>query len=156
MNSITNLLPELQRAYTDISFEAGTVFKWSPKDRTITYTSHQANADHGVWALFHEIAHAELQHDGYKSDFSLLQLEVAAWQHAVKVARRYGIEIDKEHAQDCIDTYRDWLHKRATCPTCSVVSIQRDDGVYQCFNCRSQWRVPRSPLCRVIRAQVAA
>lgn len=155
MNSIANILPRIQIDFPHLRFEAGETFCWTPKQQLITYTSHQANADHGVWALLHEVAHADLEHSAYKGDFNLLQLEVMAWHHAHKLAKRYDLSIDKEHVQDCLDTYRDWLHKRASCPVCEVVSLQRSDGRYQCFNCRSSWKVPRSPLCRVSRTQTA-
>ncbi len=155
MNSISNILPKVRLDFPHLRFEPGDTFRWTPKQNLITYTSHQDNAEHGVWALLHEIAHAELGHVSYKGDFDLLQLEVTAWHHAHKLAKKYGISIDKEHVQDCLDTYRDWLHTRASCPVCNVVSLQRSDGLYQCFNCRSRWRVPRSPLCRVSRTQMA-
>ena len=155
MNSIHNILPIIEKDYPNIKFKAGEIFLWSPKSQTITYTTHQTNAEHGVWALIHELAHAELEHNNYKSDFDLLKLESEAWKHAKQIAKRYQVNIDNDHIQDCLDTYRDWLHRRATCPNCSVVSLQRNDRVYQCFNCSTTWKEPSSPLCRVTRRIIA-
>ena len=107
--------------------------------------------EHGVWALLHEIAHAQLEHKKYGTDFSLLKLETQAWSLAKQISIRYNVTIDEDYVQDCLDTYRDWLHKRAKCPTCGVVSLQRKDLIYQCFNCSTNWQVPRSPLCQVSR-----
>lgn len=156
MNSIQNILPTVKKDYKNIKFIAGETFLWSPKKQTITYTTHQIDAQHGVWALIHELAHAELSHNSYKSDFDLLKLESKAWEQAKYIAKRYDIKIDNDHIQDCLDTYRDWLHKRACCPNCSVVTVQRKDRIYQCFNCQTTWKVPSSPMCRVTRRVVAA
>ena len=151
MNSIANLLPQLHKDFPDITFIPGDSFFWSPKERKITYTTHQDIAEHGVWALLHELSHATLGHEHYDTDYELIKLELTAWQHARRIGKKYNVSIDGEHIQDCLDTYRDWLHKRATCPNCNVVSLQRSDNLYQCFNCKTTWSVPRSPLCRVTR-----
>ena len=154
MNSIANILPTIKKDFPSITFTNGEAFLWSPNESKITYTTHQDVAEHGVWALLHEVGHAALGHKQYKNDFELLKLESAAWQYAKKLGKKYEISIDSEHIQDCLDTYRDWLHKRAKCPTCSVVSLQRTDRLYQCFNCKTTWSVPKSPLCRVTRRVV--
>lgn len=144
MNSISNLLPILKKDFPDISFEPGESFSWSPRDNRVYYTTHHSNADHGVWALLHELAHATLGHNVYNSDFDLLKLESITWQQAKNIAKKYGVTINSEHIQDCLDTYRDWLHCRAICPNCTLVSLQRSDGLYQCFNCKTVWKVPKS------------
>ena len=143
MNSVNNLLPVLKKDFPNISFQAGETFFWSPRDNKVTYTTHQIVADHGVWALLHEVAHAILGHADYQNDFELLKLESATWQKAKNLGKKYGVTIDSEHIQDCLDTYRDWLHNRARCSRCSVVSLQRKDGKYQCFNCQNTWDVPK-------------
>lgn len=130
------------------------MFVWSAKDRTITYTLDYDNQDHAVWALIHEVAHAELEHNYYKSDIDLLRHEVDAWHRAKDIAQSFHITIDEEHIQDCLDTYRDWLHKRATCPNCNVITMQQDDKTYRCFNCQTSWRVPASPQCRITRRKI--
>jgi len=155
MNSISNILPALKKDYPDITFINGESFFWSPREKKITYTTHQDIAEHGVWALLHEVSHAALGHTAYENDFELLKLEAATWQYAKRIGKKYSISIDGEHIQDCLDTYRDWLHTRAKCPACSVVSLQRSDGLYQCFNCKTTWSVPRSPLCRVTRRVIS-
>ncbi|HUD03662.1 MAG TPA: hypothetical protein VMR51_02640 [Patescibacteria group bacterium] len=141
MNSINNLLPILIRDFPDIKFQSGENFSWSPKERKIIYTTHQSVAEHGVWALLHEVAHASLGHINYHNDFDLLKLETRTWRQAKILGKKYDINIDNEHIQDCLDTYRDWLHSRAKCPKCGVVSLQRNDGLYQCFNCKNTWKV---------------
>lgn len=135
--------------YPDINFKAGDTFIWSPGLQTITYKNSQFKNETGYWSLIHELSHYELGHKSYKSDFQLLQMEAAAWSRAKTIAARYDLEIEEDHIQDCLDTYRDWLHSRAKCPNCGVVTIQRKDLSYNCFNCSTSWRVPKSLLCRV-------
>jgi hypothetical protein len=154
MNSVQNLLPLIKKDFPDITFESGEKFLWWPKDNKIIYTSHHTNVDHGIWALFHELAHASLGHKNYSNDFELIKLESATWQKAKILAKKYGIEISNDHIQDCLDTYRDWLHGRACCPKCQVVSLQSDDRTYRCFNCKTRWRVPKSQDSLVIRKTV--
>jgi ribosomal protein L37AE/L43A len=146
MNSINNLLPILIKDFPDIKFQSGKNFAWSPKERKITYTTHQSVTEHGMWSLLHEVAHAMLGHVNYQNDFDLLKLETKTWHKAKILGKKYGINIDNEHIQDCLDTYRDWLHSRAKCPRCGVVSLQRNDGLYQCFNCKNIWKVSYQSL----------
>ena len=149
MLSIQSILPELKKDYPQVSFKAGEAFVWSPSNKQITYTTHQINAEHGAWAILHELAHYELEHTKYSTDFELLKMEAAAWTRAKKIAKKYNVKIDNDHIQDCLDTYRDWLHTKAKCPNCQVISTQRKDLHYQCFNCNAVWTVPKSPLCKI-------
>lgn len=151
MPSVLNILDTLKKKYPSITFKEGKLFSWSPKDTSVIYTLTYEDEDHAVWALIHEVAHAVLQHEHYKNDIDLLRHEVDAWHKAKDIAESIGVSINEDHIQDCLDTYRDWLHKRATCPNCSVVSLQQDTGHYSCFNCQTRWKVPASPLCRVSR-----
>jgi len=151
MNSIENLLPELRKDFPEIEFQVGESFSWSPSENKIFYTTHQTVAEQGIWALLHELAHATLNHKNYSNDFELLKLESKTWQQAKKLGKKYGVAIDNEHIQDCLDTYRDWLHSRSRCPSCSLVSLQRNDGLYQCFNCKTLWSVPKFQHQRITR-----
>jgi hypothetical protein len=155
MSKVLSTLDTLQKKYPSISFKEGKLFSWSPKDTTVIYTLSYEDEDHAVWALIHEVAHGVLNHKHYKNDIDLLRHEVDAWHNAKDIANSIHISIDDNHIQDCLDTYRDWLHKRATCPNCSVVGLQQDNGYYGCFNCQTRWKVPDSPLCRVSRVVIS-
>lgn len=146
-----SLLQHLKKDFSGLSFKAGTGFSWSASKATVTYKASLLTTNDGTWALLHELGHAELEHSKYDDDFTLLTLEVAAWRQARIIGQRYGIKIDDEHIQDCLDTYRDWLHARAKCPVCGVVSLQGKNYVYSCHNCKTSWKVPHSQLCRVKR-----
>jgi hypothetical protein len=154
MPKISNVLSHLKKEYPNLTFKQGDLFAWSPKNATVTYTLEYTDETHAIWALIHEVAHASLAHKHYKNDIDLLRHEVSAWNAAKRIAKSLDITIQDDHIEDCLDTYRDWLHKRATCPHCSVVSLQQDDGTYSCFNCQTVWKVPVSPLCRVSRTVI--
>jgi type VI protein secretion system component VasK len=144
VNRLRTLLP-------DIQLSAGEGFYWSPGQQLITYQSKALASTDGQWALIHEAAHAKLGHQTYHSDYQLLMMEVAAWRQAQKLAADLGLTIDPEHVQDCLDTYRDWLHQRSTCPSCSTVSLQINVSTYRCHNCHTSWHVSTSRFCRPYR-----
>ncbi len=144
------LLKELSADFPDLKFVRGKYCRWSPTDRTITYSAREPEG-RTEWALFHELAHATLGHTTYGVDIELLLLEVAAWEKAKQLAQSYGHIIDEDHMQDCLDTYRDWLDRRSTCPTCGNNSLQQGSDGYKCFNCQTEWRVSSSRFCRPYR-----
>lgn len=144
------LLKKLQQDYPELTFTEGESFCWSPQTRQVFYAIDTTPC--GPWAILHETAHALLDHTRYSLDFELLRMEVAAWEHAKELAKRYGVSIDEDHVQDCLDSYRDWLYKRSICPMCGTKSIQQDQELrYQCFNCHSAWGVAASRFCRPYR-----
>ncbi len=146
------LLAKLQTHFPALSFRPGMRFSWSPANRHVIYNETANKGDEAaIWALLHEVGHALLDHNRYSSDFELVSMELAAWKRAEKLAKEYGHNIDPGHIQDCLDTYRDWLYQRSTCPTCTSCSLQIDDHTYCCFNCGGTWRVSRSRLCRAYR-----
>lgn len=141
----------LEAKYPELQFVADKQFYWSPETREIFYRSSAEGAK-AEWSLLHETGHALLDHTSYKADFELLRLEVAAWDKARELAGDLGIEIDENHIQDCLDTYRDWLHKRSICPRCNATCLQQDDHAhYRCFNCHAVWQVSASRFCRAYR-----
>ena len=153
---MNELLERLRADYPAIKFVLGDSFYWSPKDHSVTYSLSSTQSTIARWSLLHEVSHGILNHTSYHSDFELMELEVEAWSHAQKIAKHYGIKIDPEHIQDCLDTYRDWLHRRSTCPACGVVSVQKDSRTYQCFNCKTTWHVSSSRFCRPYRRLATA
>lgn len=147
------LLKQLKKTYPTLSFVPGQTFSWSPKDNQIVYRQTIIETDNQIacWSLLHEAGHALLEHKDYESDFELLLLEVAAWERAHELAESFGQAIDADHIQDCLDTYRDWLYQRSTCPTCLSCSLQSDNRTYECANCGTVWHVSQSRHCRPYR-----
>jgi hypothetical protein len=145
------ILEDVKPLLDNVTLLSGDTFLWSPKDRTVVYDPVKLSTDIGQWSLLHEIAHATLQHQTYESDFELLQLEVAAWKEAKQLAATFHRDIDDKYVEDCLDTYREWLHQRSTCPTCGSVGLQHDPREYRCHNCLSTWHVSQSRFCRPYR-----
>lgn len=145
------ILEDVKPLLDNVTMLPGDNFLWSPKDRTVVYALAKLENKPGKWSLLHEIAHAVLDHQSYESDFELLQLEVAAWEQAKQLAARLKLSIDDNYVEDCLDTYRDWLHQRSTCPTCGSVGLQHNPREYRCHNCNTAWHVTASRFCRPYR-----
>ncbi len=145
------ILTKLSTQIPDISFKPSSTFCWSPKTRTILFDKSKFSDEVSIWSLLHETGHAILNHTEYNSDIGLLLLETEAWSQAKDLAVIFGIVIDEDHIQDCLDTYRDWLHQRSTCPKCGIASLQELPQNYRCYNCNSTWSVSLSRFCRPYR-----
>lgn len=147
-----DLVVRLQADYPQLAFVGGKSFYWCPETSEVFYDAGRSGETSAGWSLLHETSHGLLQHDSYAADLELLHLEVAAWDHAVKLAATYDITIDDDYVQDCLDTYRDWLYRRSVCPGCGTQSLQDDDSShYHCFNCHTRWHVSPSRFCRAYR-----
>lgn len=155
-SSTKSVLETLRELVPSVSFQEGDTFFWSPQTLTIAYSDVKLETDQGKWSLLHEVAHATLNHKSYDSDFGLLKLEVEAWDKAKKLGKDLKIVMDEEYIQDCLDTYRDWLHRRSTCPTCGNVGLQLIPTEYHCHNCLSQWTVSESRFCRPYRRKMVS
>lgn len=153
MRSISSLIHKLKTDYPDISFVKGEVFAWSPETKTVFYTSKLPAASA---LLLHEVSHGILQHSQFRRDVELLALETAAWDTAYELATRYHVALDRDIAEDNLDTYRDWLHARSTCPECTANGYQINQQHYQCPACTTTWKVNEARVCALRRRKVAA
>ncbi len=149
-----SLLERLRADYPDFVFIESNRFAWHSGKRQVSYPKGPLLDDQGTWAILHELGHALLDHADYDSDVELLLIEVSAWEKARELAGLYQITIEEPYIETCLDSYRDWLHVRSTCPTCYVRSLQFDRHTYRCSNCGTDWRVTRSRLCRPYRRSV--
>ena len=146
------IISRIKTEYPELKFKSAKQFSWSPETGEIFYIKG-AKGENSEWSLLHETGHALLGHNNYKADFELIRLEVAAWERARELGKDLSIVIDEEHIQDCLDTYRDWLHKRSICPKCSTQCLQQGDFVhYRCHNCHTVWKVSTSRFCRAYRS----
>jgi len=150
MAEYSDFIKQIRRDYPSLKFQKGPQEHWSPRTNTITYNPKQPLRDLR-YSVLHELAHAQLDHTTYSSDFELLKLESLAWAEAARIGRRYDVRISSDHIQNCLDTYRDWLHRRSTCPTCGAHALQKDANHYQCFNCQRVWRVSSGRFVRPYR-----
>lgn len=137
------LITQLKRDFPAIQFTASSRYMWQP-DKQIVHFSEATDDVTAQWSLLHELSHGVLSHQTYRSDIALLLMEAEAWEKASELANSYlnpEQQIDPDHIQDCLDTYRDWLYARSKCPKCEQTGLQSDPATYQCINCRQSWRV---------------
>jgi len=147
MPSIRSLLPKLVADYPAFTFTPGNRFAWSPDQATVYYDATDDNP-----ALFlHELSHGILGHHDYSQDVELVAMESHAWDKALELAKTYGVTITDETVQDNLDTYRDWLHARSTCPNCEATGYQSGKHSYSCVACTHTWRVNEARICALRR-----
>ena len=144
-------LNQLKKDFAQIKFVSSDRFQWSPKEKIIYYAADVENSD---WSLLHEAGHMICGHAEYSSDLGLLRAEVEAWDKARKLAGKYRQTIDEEHIEKCLDTYRDWIYKRSSCPKCTQAGIEKSTGQYRCINCGHTWKVSSDRFCRIYRKTV--
>ncbi len=142
------LIDLLRSDFSALSFVEAETFSWSPQDKVIYFNRA---AKHAAWSLLHEAGHMMCQHNSYDSDIELLRMEIEAWQAAKELATKYHRKIDDGHIEQCLDSYRDWLHQRSKCTVCDQAGLEQDTGQYQCVNCGHSWQVGHDRFCRVYR-----
>ncbi len=130
----------LKKDYPQFRFKRGSEDVWSPSNQTIVYNPARPLSKL-QYSLLHELSHALLDHTNYTNDFELLKMEAEAWNKAAEIGQKYAVAISNEHIQNCLDTYRDWLHRRSTCPKCGMHVLQSSPTHYRCFNCQTEWSV---------------
>ena len=149
MPTTDSLLSKLIRRYPHLSFREGEDFFWSPGENTVYYTTNNSlfNA-----RLLHEVSHAELGHTSYTRDIELIAIEREAWKYAkTTLAPLFDLTIESSIIEDDLDTYRDWLHARSTCPNCQHSGVQTDNKQYTCVVCRNSWSVNTATTCGLKR-----
>lgn len=153
----SDVIKKLKANYPSIHIKPGDNYYWSPAERTVFFLQNNESIE-GIWALLHETGHAILGHEQYFTDIELLQMEVEAWDQAQQLTGvlNLGESIHEDHIQDCLDSYRDWLHKRSLCPDCHLSGIQTTTATYTCVFCHRTWKVSADRFCRPYRKKLAS
>ncbi len=153
MRSMKTLFRQLERDFPELKFEQSDNFWWSARERVIHIDqSHQ----HSELFSLHELSHALLDHSGYRYDIDLIKLERDAWDYAKHtLAPKYGVAMDEQVVQDNLDTYRDWLHARSSCPECESTGLQTKEQLYRCLDCGHRWRTNEARVCALRRYSLA-
>lgn len=147
MQSTLSLASRLQNDFAQFHFKTGDDFYWSPGQKMIFYPLNG-----NPLLLLHELGHALLGHQGYSRDVQLLGLERDAWEYTKNyLSQRYNIEVDHAVIENALDTYREWLHSRSICPTCTSTGIQARENIYSCVVCFASWEVNEARLCGLKR-----
>jgi hypothetical protein len=147
MPSTTSLIKNLKSDFPQFVFKKASSFLWSHSDNTIYYTEKKDD----YRFLFHELSHALLNHADYGRDIELVVMEREAWDKAKSVALNYDVDIDDDYIQLNLDTYRDWMHERSTCPKCGANGVQIKKKNYKCLACSHQWHVNDAKTCALRR-----
>jgi len=150
------MIKQLSAKFPEFVFTEGDTFIWSPAELRIYYDQSKVMTNEGQLTLLHEVGHAVLEHETYDHDIDLLKYELSAWEKAKELSDVFDVKADQDFIENNLDSYRDWLKKRSTCPDCSFVNFQTSNSSYDCFNCGCSWRVPVSQICRIQRRKVAA
>lgn len=147
MLSTTLLIEKLKQEYPEFHFKKSTQFLWSPSEKTIYYTA----SDMAYQLLLHELSHGILGHTTYTRDIELITMERDAWDTAGKIASSHNLSIDESLIESTLDSYRDWLHARSTCPKCTATGQQVKKFVYHCPACQHSWKVNEARVCNLRR-----
>ncbi len=151
MQLITSLASKLQADFPAYTFTASDTFYWSSDQAQIAFDSNSEDTA----ALLHELSHAVLAHAEYQKDITLIEMERDAWHYATsQLAPRYNVTITDSMVQDALDTYRDWLHARSTCPQCKATGVQTKADQYKCIACSTKWRVNEARVCALRRYRI--
>lgn len=149
MPSTTNLLNKLTARYPKLHFKESDSFHYEPLDHTVFFSLEDA---HLPERLLHEVSHAQLNHTDYERDIDLIALERDAWEHAKTVlGPEFDVEVSVNQIDEDMDTYRNWLHARSTCPYCNASGLQTAKYEYTCVVCRQKWRVNEARACMLRR-----
>lgn len=154
-DTVNPIIKQIIDDHPAYSFVMGDQFAWSPVQQQIVMDKKLIYTRHGSSSLLHELSHATLGHKTYADDVQLLMMEVLAWQAAKKKATMYEFIIDDGHIENCLESYRIWLHKRSQCVECQERCLPTATNSYRCHNCSAEWRVSDSRFCAIRRNRIA-
>ncbi len=146
------LLNRIKSDYPNITFSEGEDFSWNHSKSSISYNK---KSKHATTDLLHELGHIELDHISYSSDLSLLKKELEAWEIAKNIAKKFNISISENYINECIESYRLWIHKRSLCSKCFQNGLEISEKKYKCINCDHRWQVSSAQESRVYRKSLA-
>lgn len=134
---LNKFIAGLKKDFEQFRFREGKKFMFRPS-RTIIFeplADYLESPEKYKLSLLHELGHAILEHKFYITDPERLRMESEAWEKVRELCLRYGVNYDEEYTEGELDTYRDWLHRRSSCPECGLTRYQTRDGEYHCPLC---------------------
>lgn len=147
MPQMALLVKKLSSAYPQFHFEDSDHYMWAPAESTVYFNSEMPNPAQ----LLHELGHGVRGHGQYNKDVALLAMEREAWEEAKRIGQQFDVTIDDDTIETHLDTYRDWLHARSTCPSCNATGVQTSRFQYRCVACFHEWRVNDARICALRR-----
>ena len=142
---------EIIAAYPKQRFLPAGYFAYDAGEDVINYDPTLLNQASGKLALLHEISHALLGHFHYRFDFELFAMEMDAWNMTRKLALKHSIALEEQYIAQCMESYDNWLTKRSTCPKCHKFNMQSVPSRFQCYHCRTKWKVSKDILSTIRR-----
>lgn len=139
------LIKKLANDFPELTIAKGSRFQFSPPNH-IFYPpkSPYPNAKNKL-LLLHELGHYLIRLNDYSTDIELIEIEALAWQKARELCLGYKISFDEDFAEDCLDSYRNYLHYSSLCKNCQLAGYQDDSGTYHCPLCGNNWRNQKTP-----------
>lgn len=151
---VTSSTDSITAAYPELRFEPADEYCFDAAAETIYYDTNTLETPSGRLSLLHEIAHAQLAHFDFQSDFELFAMETRAWAKTRELAQAHGVKCTERFVAECLQTYADWVTHRATCPTCENFSLQEDPQTYKCFRCQTRWHIRTDAQNRIHRVRL--
>lgn len=138
MEKLQSTINQANNFFPDITIQQAEISLWSPSRKTVYINPDEDQPD---WILLHELGHALLNHQEFNKDIELLAIERDAWNYAKsELAPKFKIQIDQDFIEDHLDSYRDWLHTKSTCPTCRANGVEIAKNQYFCPICNTKWK----------------
>lgn len=134
VKGLDGLVKKLNEDFPEYRFREGRKFMFRPP-RTIILSRTIFDEKVAKMQLLHELGHALSGHFEYKNDIERVKMEREAWGRAAELAEKYQVEYDPGVAEEELDSYRDWLHMRSTCPDCGSTRYVGEDKQYYCPIC---------------------
>ncbi|MBQ2660046.1 hypothetical protein IJF86_01320 [Candidatus Saccharibacteria bacterium] len=131
MENFTNLLEKVKQSYPNFTYKTGAKFAFRPP-KTIIIGPYEP---HSELVLLHELGHAIINKNSFKTDVERLKIESIAWEKAKSLCQEFNQEFDSDFAESELDSYRDWLHQKSTCKKCGLTRFETTDGKYHCPHC---------------------
>ncbi|MBR3320251.1 hypothetical protein IKG20_03035 [Candidatus Saccharibacteria bacterium] len=135
-NKNTSFLESIKTAYPKFSFLPGRKFLFRPP-KTIYYLESNENFR---FLLLHELSHAVLGHFTFEKSLERLQLERDAWEKTRELCKTYDVPFDESLAEEELDTYRDWVHKKTLCKTCGLTCLEVSPESLYCPFCQKFYK----------------
>lgn len=147
---LNSIVDQVIADHPQVAFQKADVARWSSSEKTVYYQNVDALSD--MYLFFHELGHGLKRHRDYDQDIELLKIENEAWQQAAETALKYGYTIGNDTIDEALNTYREWLHARSRCPTCTQPGVQqKTSGLYTCLLCRTSWLTNDARRCGLKR-----
>ena len=135
-------ISDLKSEFKQFNFISSNRFKWHPEKSIYFDKNPDIPFEYFALQTLHELGHALEGHKDYKTDVKRLKMESEAWERARELLKthktwttRYKITYDEDFAEDNLDTYRDWLHKKSKCKICGLTRYQKKNGKWFCPKC---------------------